>query len=424
MKQGYLSQYFEGVAAKWLSAVEADLLTSNQHEFQGVEQLTSILGEPIGKQKFASRVLYLDDSEEQVPIEDAIFTWYDTRAGERARGGMRGTGRLRWEYRLYFPTTTASLRAKTGDLLVIAKQKNNELLVLVAAQGTNIAGQIQWLLGFQNLPARQFSVKDEFDNESDKVFFASKLILDAIGVVVESTAQEYLGQMLDKFKGRFPTTRIFSEFARDTINTIDCCEDPDFALVQWMNWEEELFLTLERHLISDRLKQGFCSGVDGNADVKEFLDFSLSVQNRRKSRVGLAFENHLEYLFLKNGLLFSRTATTENKSKPDFLFPGAEQYRDAHFRDDRLFMLGAKSTCKDRWRQVLAEANRIETKHLITLEPSISPSQTTEMRTKGLQLVVPKEIQKSYASEQQKWLMDVRSFILLVKSSERVDANE
>jgi hypothetical protein len=43
MKKGYLSQYFEGVAAKRLSSVEADILVSNQHEFQGVEQLKSIL---------------------------------------------------------------------------------------------------------------------------------------------------------------------------------------------------------------------------------------------------------------------------------------------------------------------------------------------------------------------------------------------
>lgn len=35
-------------------------------------------------------------------------------------------------------------------------------------------------------------------------------------------------------------------------------------------------------------------------------------------------------------------------------------------------MLGAKTTIKERWRQVLEEANRIERKHLITLEPAVS----------------------------------------------------
>ncbi len=59
MKQGYLSQYFEGVALKRLSAVEADVIRSNQHEFNGVESLRSILGEPSGKVRFAARFLYL-----------------------------------------------------------------------------------------------------------------------------------------------------------------------------------------------------------------------------------------------------------------------------------------------------------------------------------------------------------------------------
>jgi len=52
-------------------------------------------------------------------------------------------------------------------------------------------------------------------------------------------------------------------------------------------------------------------------------------------------------------------------------------------------MLGVKSTCKDRWRQVLAEADRIDQKHLLTLEAAISINQTAEMQSKQLQLVVP-----------------------------------
>ncbi|GBL45163.1 hypothetical protein SFMTTN_0967 [Sulfuriferula multivorans] len=51
------------------------------------------------------------------------------------------------------------------------------------------------------------------------------------------------------------------------------------------------------------------------------MSFSLSVQNRRKSRVGLALENHLELLFTECGIQYKRTAVTENKAKPDFIFP-------------------------------------------------------------------------------------------------------
>lgn len=39
MNPGYLSEYFEGVAAKKLSAVEADETRSNQHEYHATKNV-------------------------------------------------------------------------------------------------------------------------------------------------------------------------------------------------------------------------------------------------------------------------------------------------------------------------------------------------------------------------------------------------
>ena len=74
-------------------------------------------------------------------------------------------------------------------------------------------------------------------------------------------------------------------------------------------------------------------------------------------------------------------------------------------------MLGAKSTCKDRWRQVLPEAAKIPHKHLFTLEPGISEDQTDQMRVVSLQLVVPKPVSESYSQSQKEWLWDLSNFI-------------
>ena len=82
-------------------------------------------------------------------------------------------------------------------------------------------------------------------------------------------------------------------------------------------------------------------------------------------------------------------------------------------------MLGAKTTCKDRWRQVLDEAARIEHKHLITLEPGITEDQTKQMEERNLQLVVPRQIFVSYTALQQGWLMDVSDFIAYVKEKQK-----
>ena len=100
---------------------------------------------------------------------------------------------------------------------------------------------------------------------------------------------------------------------------------------------------------------------------------------------------------------------------PDFLFPGATDYHDPSYPADRLVMLGVKSTCKDRWRQVLAEADRIETKHLLTLEPRLSKAQVSEMASRRVTPVLPAPLIESIASEQQGLVLDVRSFISEVR---------
>ena len=69
---------------------------------------------------------------------------------------------------------------------------------------------------------------------------------------------------------------------------------------------------------------------------------------------------------------------------------------------------------------MLSEANRIESKHLLTLEPAISKDQTDEMKSELLQLVVPRPIFDSYTQEQKEWLVDVKGFLTFVKGRQDV----
>jgi hypothetical protein len=80
----------------------------------------------------------------------------------------------------------------------------------------------------------------------------------------------------------------------------------------------------------------------------------------------------------------------------------------------KISLYGVKSTCKDRWRQVLSEADRIDRKHLLTLEPAISLNQTDEMRSKFLQLVIPKQLHVTYLPTQKEWLLSISDFVTLV----------
>src|SRR5699024_8426933 len=144
---------------------------------------------------------------------------------------------------------------------------------------------------------------------------------------------------------------------RSTLPEVSAKDDPDVALLKWFEREELLFKTLEEHLVSKRLEEGF-------KDVDSFISYSLSVHNKRKSRAGYALENHLKEVFEEFNLDYSHGAITENRARPDFLFPEVKKYHDKDYPKNCLSMLGVKSTCKDRWRQVLSEAAKIEEKHL------------------------------------------------------------
>lgn len=402
MIRGYLSEYFSGVAAKTLSAVEADPGLSNQHEFNGVSRLKSILG--LGKRTMPARFVYLSDSEEVPESADGFLTWYDARENHPTRS----------EHRLYFPTTSVSGKFQAGDLFVMGVRPDGSAICVVAEAKSTAANQMLWLFGIGRDGLEGFAVADETVTDTLPLEYASRLILDEIGV--ESEPEPELNSLLDcilaKFGPEFPSTRAFSSFARE-LSGLDARDGADDVLMGWMDLEEAAFRALERHVISERLEAGFGDAA-GGVDVDGFITFSLGVQNRRKSRAGYALENHLEAVFAAHGIRHSRTAVTENKSKPDFLFPGIAEYRDSVFPEARLTMLAAKTSAKDRWRQILGEADRISAKHLITLEPGISENQTDEMKARHVSLVLPRAIHSSYSPSQRACLLDVESFIDLV----------
>lgn len=407
-----ISDYFEGVAAKYLSAVDADPGRSHQHEIGGLPAagFKQYLGTP-GKSeeyRFKAKQIYFTDESVAPDISEGKVTWYDCRRKQPHRSP---------EYRLYYYTNAVTELLEEGDFLLVAKMRDGSLLMIFTPAGSTVESQLRLLFGLDD-------VSESFTSgtlDSVQLLLPLRLMLEDLGVEVSRTEtgdDVWLEQLIHLFGGKaFPTTSVFSGYARKSLEEIvDPLGCPDQAILDWMEHEEKLFRIYERHLVQQRLRNGF--GEEGD-DVDEFISFSLSVQNRRKSRVGHAFEGHLDEIFRLHGLRFQqgrgKGLTTENNSRPDFIFPGFAEYRDPEFPAGKLFMLGAKTTCKDRWRQVLSEAHRITEKHLVTMEAAISESQTTEMQSHGLQLVVPEKIQLTYSDNQRGWLMGLEDFIDLTK---------
>jgi len=391
-----LSQYFTGVAAKRLSAVETDGTVSNQHEFNGIRQMANLFGTE--RVRLDCSYVYFCDDEDKTITSEGFLSWYDARENHPTRT----------EYRLYFQENAVMELASSGDLLVIGKRSNNKTIALIVKKGTTIESQILWLFGIEN-NENSFTVKTIEGEYNKEIGYAERTILETIGIELTEETETWLDRLLERFGSVFPSTKVFSEFARQTIPGASALEAPDATLLAWVNQEEMLFRTLERHIVQQRIDAGF-------SNVDDFVHFSLSVQNRRKARVGFALENHLTAVFNEFRVAHSRGKMTENRATPDFIFPGINQYHDASFPVERLTMLGSKSTCKDRWRQVLVEADKIEHKHLFTLEPGISLNQTNEMISKRLQLVLPQGLHYTYQESQQAWLMNLSEFLALVQA--------
>jgi hypothetical protein len=186
----------------------------------------------------------------------------------------------------------------------------------------------------------------------------------------------------------FPATLELASHARDCYNktysvtTRQIQINPDKEILGWLDTEYQLFKELERNRYSSRILTCFDS-------VQELLDTANTILNRRKSRAGKSLEHHLAEVFSIFRLAFEMQAETEDKKKPDFLFPNRGAYLNRGFDASKLVFLASKTTCKDRWRQVLNEADKIKTKHLFTLQQGISENQLREMYNSNVCLVVP-----------------------------------
>lgn len=387
-----LSKYFSGIAAKRLSQVEI-MPTSNQHEFNGIMEMKEIFGTE--KFNFKGKFILLSDEEDKIIEADGGLTWYDARERHATRT----------EYRLYYTTNDVIQNSAVGDLVIIARTSKKSLAVIIAPANSTSEKQLLWLFGLSEVK-NKFIVKDLSDRK-ESLDFSGKYIMSSLGFELEEK-EDYLDLILKRFGKKFPTTYEFSDFARSTIKSSSPIEAPDETLLVWMEREELLFRRLEKHIVEEKLQKGF--GKKG-IDVDDFIQFSLSVQNRRKSRAGFAFENHLSKIFDAHDITYSKGKVTELNKKPDFIFPSIKDYHNPSFDISLLTFLGVKTTAKDRWRQVLSEAAKVKRKHLITLEPSISKNQTDEMLSEKLQLVIPSGIFETYSFEQQKQILTLSTFI-------------
>jgi len=229
----------------------------------------------------------------------------------------------------------------------------------------------------------------------------------------ESKLNDCFFSFLQSLQTDFPTTFDLAKNARNCYNNAFFItqqiikSNPDNGILNWIDAEFQLFKTIENDRYSKLIQAPFKT-------IEELIETANTILNRRKSRAGKSLEHHLSEIFTTFDLLFETQAITEDNKKPDFLFPNTGSYKNLGFKQDKLVMLAAKTTCKDRWRQILNEADRIKTKHLFTLQQGISQNQLEEMYKYDVCLVVPKPYLTSFPKPFREKILTLEDFIKFI----------
>ena len=280
----------------------------------------------------------------------------------------------------------------TGSICIFAGKYNDngtELLCWVS-RSSKEEDLIEYWLGKEVEPGRMYNSK-----------------------LLDETGEDSLLKLLPvSWFSNFPSGRDIFYFIENKFPQNSWSRSIDDLLLKRRAMEFDVFAEIERHDVLPNIKDGFSS-------VDEFIKYANSIANRRKSRAGTSLELHLESIFRYEKLQFETQVITEQNKKPDFVFPSGEAYHNPQFPDLKLHMLASKTCCKDRWRQVLSEADRIKTKHLFTLQEGVSSNQLNEMYQNGIILVVPRPIMSSFPKHYHDKIMTLTGFVEYIRNSQR-----
>ena len=181
------------------------------------------------------------------------------------------------------------------------------------------------------------------------------------------TTKQLAGDAFEFVIGRLDEERIKSSFS----NLVQALHDKIYE--EYLIAEEDAW---------DRLMAEAFPG--RQPSFEQLNKFFLSLGQSRKSRAGKAFEIILEEL-LGRHLGYPMDGQVDvDGARPDFVMPSGE-YFDQNPID--CMLLTAKRTLRERWRQVVTEANKTYSYFLATLDPKVSSNQLKQASTHKIYLV-------------------------------------
>lgn len=127
----------------------------------------------------------------------------------------------------------------------------------------------------------------------------------------------------------------------------------------------------------------------------------LSAAQQRKSRAGYSFEHHIEAMLADGGIPFAKQVVIEARKRPDFILPSKALYDDEGRTNKEALVLSAKTTLRERWKQVGQEIKNCDL-YLATVDENIAANAIEDMASQGIILVVPEGLKDSNTTEYRK----------------------
>ncbi|CAN5350633.1 hypothetical protein BH11PSE4_BH11PSE4_20910 [soil metagenome] len=124
----------------------------------------------------------------------------------------------------------------------------------------------------------------------------------------------------------------------------------------------------------------------------------LSASQQRKARAGQSFEHHIERMLSDAAIPFSKQALTSTGKRSDFVLPSLPHLKKAPAGRAKGLILSAKTTLRERWKQVEREMQQSQL-FLATVDEHVAANVIEEMDSMGIHLVVPETLKKSDETE-------------------------
>ena len=243
------------------------------------------------------------------------------------------------------------------------------------------------------------------------------LIMDFAGEV----AAAWLAGDIARFAGdraAMPTTTILAELARTAFLqgrgmaaldpfALDAPGDAIREISRVIEWDmfrdyqrKERAVELVRAVFGDQPAE-----MDMRSVVRRMIDsvgeidrIMLSASQQRKSRAGYSFEHQIEAMLVAGRIPFAKQVVMDAKKRPDFVLPSLKHLRADLEGSARGLILSAKTTLRERWKQVEREMGGSDL-FLATVDETIAANAIEDMASMNITLVVPESLKSSKSTE-------------------------